>query len=58
MYTAWINIVLILLALVVGGFIWLVFYIFVKAILEDLMGGIIKKFKGKKEKEEEDYYIY
>jgi hypothetical protein len=57
MYTAWINIVLILLALIVGGFIWLVFYIFVRAILEDLMGGIIKKFKGKKEKEE-DYYIY
>jgi hypothetical protein len=56
MYTAWANIVLILLALIVGGFIWLVFYMFVKAIFEDLVGGIIRKFKGKKE--EEDYYIY
>jgi hypothetical protein len=56
MYTAWANIVLILLALIAGGFIWLVFYIFLKAVFEDFMGGIIKKIKGKKE--EEDYYIY
>jgi hypothetical protein len=57
MYSAWANIVLILLALILGGFIWLVVFIFGKAIFEDLLGGIIKKFKRGKKKEE-DYYIY
>jgi hypothetical protein len=57
MYTVWANLVLIILALIVGSFIWFVFFIFGKAIIEDFLGGIIKKIKKKKEKEE-DFYLY
>jgi hypothetical protein len=57
MYSVWANIVLILLAFLLGSFIWLVIFIFGKAIFEDLLGGIIEKIK-KKKKKEEDYYIY
>jgi ribulose 1,5-bisphosphate synthetase/thiazole synthase len=57
MFSAWANIVVILLALILGGFIWLVIFIFGKAIFEDLLERITRKFK-KKKKKEEDYYIY
>jgi len=46
-----------MLAAIVGGIVWFVFWVFGKAFFEDFLGGMAKKVKKKKE-DEDDYYIY
>jgi len=57
MYEIWANVGLLMLAAIVGGIVWFVFWVFGKAFFEDFLGGMAKKVKKKKE-DEDDYYIY
>ena len=57
MYDIWALSGVIMIALLIGGFVWLVLFIFGKAFFEDLLGGLFKKFKKKKE-DDDDFYVY
>lgn len=56
MYDIWVNLTLLIYALLFCGFLWVVLYIFGTAF-EDLLGGVFRKFRAKRERED-DHYIY
>ena len=56
MYEIWANVGLLILAAILGGIAWFVFWVIGKAVFEDFLGGLVKK--AKKKKDEDDYYIY
>jgi len=55
MFKIWANLGLLLGALVLAGVTYFVLYVLVRAVFEDIIGGMIRKIKRKKEK---DHYIY
>ncbi|NIM13148.1 MAG: hypothetical protein GTO45_13595 [Candidatus Aminicenantes bacterium] len=55
MFEIWANVGLLLGAAVVAGVAYFVLYIIGKVVFEDIIGGIIRRIRRKKEK---DHYIY
>lgn len=55
MFEIWANVGLLLGAVIGVGVTYFVLYIVVKAVFEDIIGGMIRRIRRKKEK---DHYIY
>jgi hypothetical protein len=56
MFKIWANLSLLIGIVVLAGVAWLILYVVVKILIEDMIAGIFKKIKRKSPKD--DQYIY